>query len=56
VGYEEGDAKYTEGEYVKTTYTIPLGYILISKGHLKDEVTGAKVDYPKGYARTTDGG
>jgi hypothetical protein len=56
VGHEEGDTKYTKGEYVKTTYTVPLGYILTSKGHLKDEVTGAKVDYLKGYTRTTDGG
>jgi len=55
-GHEDGDAGYTEGEYVKTTYTVPPGYILMSKGHLKDEVTGAKVDHPRGYARTTDGG
>jgi hypothetical protein len=56
MGYEEGDTKYTEGEYVKTTYTIPLGYILILKGYLKDEVIGAKVDYLKGYTRTTNSG
>jgi hypothetical protein len=56
MGHEEGNTKYTKGEYIKTTYTILLGYILMSKGYLKDEVIRAKVDYLKGYTRTTNGG
>jgi hypothetical protein len=56
MGYKEGDTEYTKGEYIKTTYVILLGYILTSKGYLKDEVTGAKVNYPKGYTRTTNSG
>ena len=51
---EDNDARYTEGEYVKTTYTILLRYILILKGYLKDEVIGVKVNYLRGYTRTTN--
>jgi hypothetical protein len=54
VGYDNSDARYTEREYVKTTYTILLGYILTSKGYFKDEVIGVKVDYLRGYARITN--
>jgi hypothetical protein len=52
---EDSDARYTKGEYVKITYIILLGYILISKGYLKDKVIGVKVNYLRGYAYTING-